>query len=160
MNKEKIKKNIFEHICDCEFKFLKEEFKFIKVETNIETYGTFLTYKNNTTAIKLSFEPMEAGVYVYIMRLINNDIPDSPIDINSNTELYGFYLEDIIHFKDKNFILKRPPLKEIIKNKVLKQIVAQYAKALKLYASDILNGNFKIFFQLEKIVKKRAKDIS
>lgn len=146
------------------FKFLVKRFNFQIVKEAKEPYifSYRITYKNKTTAIVISYDVRDEGISVLIYRLIANKIPKYEIFIRSDTVINSYYLDDIIAIKspnpDKEFHTTRnikvfPPIYD---DKTIKKIVNEYAKALKKYASDVLNGEFQVFSKLEKIVKKRA----
>lgn len=149
----------FVNKCKELFSFLEKEFDCELEEIVKESYGLIIYYKNRTTAIQISLEERDGGIFVELIRLVNNKIPERPIQIDKYTELHRFDLEDLLDIKKASLKIKHPPLDDLVFNlcreKVLEKVLFQCAEGLKLYASDILNGDFAIFSQLEKIVKSR-----
>lgn len=150
------------------FAFLVKKFNFKIVKEAKEPYvfSYRITYKNPTTAIKISYDVRDEGISVLIYRLVNNEIPGYPLFISKKTIINCYYLDDVIEIKslnpDEEFYTIRhvkefPPIYD---DKTIANIVSEYARALEKYASDVLSGDFKIFSELEKIVKKRAEKIA
>jgi hypothetical protein len=126
-------------------------------------FGDLIKYQNKTTGITIHNEPRD-GIFVSLSRLVNGKIPDYPLQIEADTSLNTYSLEDIISFNTsrksigwriKNFFRK---LKFPVKFDT-KKALKRFATELDGYAADILKGNFEIFPELEKIVKKRARVI-
>ena len=151
----------FEEHCRRIFKpVLEDKFglKIITIEHG--DYGDLINYQNETTGITIYNEPRD-GIFVTLFRLIDGKMPEHPIHIEADTILNSFDLEDIISFntskknigkKIKNYIRKlNLPLKFD-----LAKTLTRYATDLEEHAADILNGDFKDFPELEKIVKRRA----
>lgn len=149
-------KDIFKPICLKSFEFLEEEFGCKPVSVKREFYGTFIVYKNTTTAIRVSIEPYDGGIFVFLIRLVRGEIPEYPSSIEATTSLFWFDLEDLIALRAPSLKLDRPPLDDLFKPSNLEKILAQYAQALRKYAIDILRGDFSVFNELSKIVKERA----
>ena len=132
--------------------------KIVKIEHG--DYGELIIYQNETTGTTIYNEPRD-GIFVNLSRLVNGKIPKYPLQIEANTPLNTYYLEDIIFFntsKDnlgkriKNYLRKLNfPLKFD-----LTKTLTRYATELEEHSADILNGDFKYFTELEKIVKRRA----
>jgi len=126
-------------------------------------YGELINYQNETTGTTIYNEPRD-GIFVSLSRLVHGKIPEYPLQIEANTPLNTYYLEDIISFNTskKNFGKKiinylrklNFPLKFD-----LEKTLTRYATDLEEHAADILNGDFKDFPDLEKIVKRRARVI-
>jgi len=147
---------LFEKICLKSFHFLSDEFGFKHVKTETDIYSCVITYKNKTTAIEISLEQYNMpGVWVLIYRLIDGEIPEYAAVTRPETVINSFYLPDIVSLRSSSSISDKE-IKDILhpKRKELEVVLEKYAKSLKKYAPDILQGDFKIFPQLEKIVKK------
>jgi hypothetical protein len=117
----------------------------------MESYGVFITYQNSTSFIQVSFEPREGGVLVYIGRLVRGRIPAYE-DRTSNW--FDFY--DLLALRSPQASLRSgewPSDKEL--DEVLKGIV----DALKTHAADVLQGDFAVFKELNKLAKERAKKL-
>lgn len=149
----------FEKNCLQRFRFLEEEFGYVIKKKERESYGIFITYQNPTTAIRISFEPREGGIFVLISRLVEGKIPKYPIFIQPDTVLHSFYLDDVVRTKVPNFqfSFKGEKLSSADQfEKALDEVV----DTLKKYASDILKGNFESFKEVERIVKKRQEALT
>lgn len=154
------KKNIFLELCREIFRFLEEDFGCKVVSVKEDVYGDYITYQNLTTAIRIALEPREGGVTARLYRLISGKIPDYPVSIKSETTLHVFYLDDLIALRAPSTKVEQP-LYDLFPGggpnvRLLKQILAQYARVLREYGSEILKGDFRVFVELDKIVKKRA----
>ena len=124
-------------------------------------FGDLIKYQNKTTGITIHNEPRD-GIFVSLSRLVNGKIPEYPLQIEADTPLNTYSLEDIISFntskksiggKIKNCLRKLNfPTKFDIE-----KTLTRFAAELEVHAADILNGNFEIFPELEKIVKRRAR---
>ncbi len=153
----------FEKHCRRIFKpVLEDKFGFKIVDVKQTDFGDYLTYQNATTGVKISYEPKEGGIFVLLSRLINGKIPEYPIHIKADTILNSFDLEDIISFKLaqkgigrklKNYFRRYNFSRKasLVKN------LTRYAEELEEYAAYILNGDFRDFPELDKIVKDRGK---
>jgi hypothetical protein len=152
-------KTEFPNICQKHFRFLEEEFNclfFFKQDS----YGEYIDYLNSTTGISINFVPMDAGmVYVLISRLVGNKIPEYPIFVQkSQMELNTFDLEDLLAIRAPLFKIERPSFEQLekpFKPRVFEKTIVQLSNALRIYAQDVLKGDFSIFSELDKIVKNR-----
>jgi hypothetical protein len=144
----------FKKCCLKLFKFLEKEFN-CKVEIEEDNLGVFITYLNKTTAIRVSYEHREDNVSILFSMLIDGKIPKYPIIIKPNTTIYSFYLDDILSFKSIPDEDKQRLGKKNIGIDFFERI-QPLAKMVKEYTSDLILGDFRIFCQLEKMVKKRV----
>lgn len=154
---KKNEKDKFEVLCKKIFKFLEKKFgcKLNSVERN--SYGTYLSYKNATTGVEISFTPGDGDILIYLIKLVDGIIPSYPVTITLKDSIYYFELNDIIFIKESALQIQYPSTDELMNNYgVLKGFLTQQAEYLKKYALDILKGDFSLFPELEKIVKKRA----
>ncbi|MFN8471515.1 MAG: hypothetical protein U0822_04790 [Anaerolineae bacterium] len=150
----------FQELCRTLFQFLEEEYGFRVTEAKGDVFGSYITYRNMATAVMISFEPREGGVFIRLYRLVDGKIPDYPVFIYPDTQLNMFYLDTLLEVRAPSLRVEQDP-KEMAKPSLskLKEVLQQYAALLHLYADDILQGDFKVFEELEKIVKKRAEEI-
>lgn len=103
---------------------------------------------DETTAIAVRFEVRENHVFVIIRRLVDGKVPMYPIFIKHDTVLDLFYLDDLIK-------LRLPSIKVGADDDVEVKI-PKYADALQKCATDVLQGDFSVFPELEQVVKNRA----
>jgi len=78
------------------------------------------------------------------------------MDVNETTILHSFDLLDVLSVRSPGAsppsVSEGPPLADHVD-----QSLRELAKALRTHASEILVGDFKIFEQLSRLVKARAK---
>lgn len=165
---------LFFKLCSKHFEFLIDEFGCRLVGKKSDNFKDELIYRNATTAIKISYEPRESYVFILLCQLVNGKIPDYPVFINRKTKLHQFYLDDLLVLRSPSTRIRKKPfgdtippnldVKQIIQacaadpftKRDLEHMVKTYAAALRKHGADILRGDFTVFAQLEKIVKKRA----
>lgn len=158
-NSENTKKDEFELLTRKILRFLEKDFEF-KVVT-IERYkrgAIYITYKNKTTAVKIFLEPSDGGIFVRLLRLIEGNLPIDPVYLTDKSHLNDFYLDDIVTLVAPSYKTLHPNLTELFKCPVMKKVLVQKAYCLKEFAIGILKGDFTLFPELEKIVKKRAEE--
>lgn len=165
----------FFQFCDKYFRFLIEEFGCRIVGKKPDSFGGEVTYRNATTAVNVRYEQREHYVFILLCRLVRGKIPQEPIFVHPKTKLYSFYLDDLFTIRSPDTKIRRKPfgdkipdlaLKELIQaytsepftERDLEHMIKTYAAGLQRYAADILRGDFAIFPELDKIVKKRAAE--
>lgn len=119
--------------------------------TSIEedTYGVEVTYKNRTTGIKVSFDVKENDVSVYLIRLVNEEIP-AYLDAPSR----WFYLDNVVELRSPSTTLPRQELGNWLAPDDIDHILAVYAEALKEYGEDVLRGGFSVFDELARRIDR------
>lgn len=147
--------DFFTRNCNEIFKFLENDYNFKVVDIKKDRYiGSKIIYKNQTTAIQILFEFKECKVFVSLYRLINGELPqykslgEYDCDLNSR-----FGLDDLIKLRAASSIKQKfnPEFSE----KDLEILLLEYAKALRIYADDVLKGDFQVFDELAKIKARR-----
>lgn len=146
----------FERICRNQLRFLEDDFCFELLKTEREPYGVFVTYQNPTTAVRVSLEPADGGIFVLLSKLVHGRIPKYPIFIKPRTRLHSFYLNDIVRLKAlkgaSDFAWQKASTVAEISTSL-----AAIAIILRRFASDILSGDFSVFVPLDRVVKARAR---
>ena len=150
----------FEKLCRNKFVFLQREYKYKLVNIKRSIYGTHITYKNSTTAVIVSDVRRDGGIFVKLVRLVDGAIPPYPITIKPDTVLHHFDLNDILSLRNPSARPAQPDIDALRDPEVLSEVITKYARALRLHAPDILQGNFTLFPQLDRIVRKRAAQFS
>jgi len=152
----------FDIIAQEQFKFLESEYSFSLSKCKKEDWGYELIYLNDTTGVKITYEYREAYVFIMLYQLIDGELRENPRNIEDNTILHGYGLDDLISLRNSQALIK--PAYEYGEQSEyydqengLSLYVAAFAGNLKAYAKDILNGDFTIFPDLDKIVKERVK---
>lgn len=158
-NRGEKKALFFYKMCKEEFKFLETEFNCKVVNINQTKSRELLIYMNETTAVQISLELRDGGIFVEIMKLDEGKIPPKAIFVNSNTKLNRFDFEDLLAIRNPSLSIERPDLDKLIFEpgweKTMTRVVRQFASELRKYAFDVLRGDFHIFAHMEKIVKAR-----
>ena len=149
----------FAKLCQKTFHFLEKAYGFKLSAIDQDAYGVYLTYTNPTTAIVVSFEPREGGIFTRVIKLVDGKIPSYPITIEESTLISSYYIEDIIALRGPPTKMEQPPIDDLRNISILSKVLTQHASALRTYAADILKGDFTLFPQLEQIVKKRAAEL-
>jgi len=151
-------KTQFFNACDECFGFLRS-FGFQAKANKVEA-GTFIKiYQNETTAVEVSLEWMEQYLYVRLCQLVAGKIKENPTIIKQDTKLYCFNLENLLLLTDPALIVK-PDTNQELTFSQLEKTLCHYAGAVEKYAFGVLNGNFEVFPQLERVVKERAAQSS
>lgn len=152
----------FDIIVQEQFKFLESEYGLRLSKCEKEDWGYELTYLNDKTGVKITYEYREAFVFIMLYRLIEGQLKENPRSIGDDTILLGYGLDDLISLRNPQALIK--PAYEYgeeseyyDKEKGLSLYVTAFADNLKTFAKDILSGDFKVFPDLDKIVKKRIK---
>jgi hypothetical protein len=152
----------FDIIAQEQFKFLVSEYDFRLSKCEKEDWGYELIYLNDTTGVKITYEYREAYVFITLYQLEDGELRENPRNIEDNTTLYGYGLDDLIGVRNPQALIK--PAFEYgeqseyyDKEKGLLLYVSAFAENLKTYAKDILGGDFTVFPELDKIVKDRVK---
>lgn len=119
--------------------------------TNVEEdrYGVEVTYKNQTTGIKVSFESRENDISVYLIRLIHGDVP-AYIDAPS----HWFYLDNVVKFRSPSTMLPRKEPRDLFTPDDIDYFLTINADVLKEYGEEILHGDFSIFAELAKQINR------
>lgn len=155
-------KKEFDFIAKEQFKFLQLEYGFKLLNCEKEDWGYELIYQNITTGVKITYEFSEAYIFIMLYQLVDGNIKENPRNIENDTKLLGFGLDDLINLRSPQDLIK--PAYEygeasIYYNKHdgLLLYVSAFADNLKKYAKDILSGDFAVFPQLDQIVKERVE---
>ena len=155
----------FDIIAQEQFKLLKSEYDFRLVKCEKENWGYELIYLNDTTGIKITYEYREAYVFIMLYQLKDGELRENPRNVDANTTLYGYGLDDLISLRNPDALIK--PAYEYGEESEYYDIengmslyVSAFAGNLKEYAKDILTGDFTVFSELDKIVKERMKKYS
>jgi len=152
----------FDIIAKEQFSFLESEYNFKLSKCSKENWGCELIYLNDVTGVKISYEYREAYIFIMLYQLINGNLQENPRNIEDGTILCGYGLDDLISIRNPSDLIK--PAYEYgeqseydNKDNGLTLFTSAFADNLKTHAKDVLNGDFKIFPELDKIVKKRMR---
>lgn len=170
----------FKKICRDKFSFLYSQYNFR--QESIVTSKDDITYsiKNNTTGIIIVEETVDLYPTLFLCRLKNGELANNPSHVLDDSIIHNFELNELLllrapakifpskktkEFTDNiisNILIhgKTPKKKQYPENLSINDILEKYALNVKNFSQDILQGDFTIFFQLEMLVKKRAKEFA
>lgn len=153
--------NDFDTISKEQFQFLELEYGFKIKKCKKEDWGYELIYLNITTGVKIVYEFREAYIFISLYKLVNGNFIENPKSIESDMEIHGYGLDDIINLRNSKALIKPAyqygeESKFYNKDRGLMLFIKAFANNLKEYAADVLAGEFKIFQETKLIVRERA----
>ena len=98
-----------------------------------------------------------------LYQLIKGELHENPRNIMNNSIIYCYSLDDLIRLRNPKALI-RPAYEYEEKSEYynvadgLSLYVSAFASNLKTYATEILKGDFTIFSEFNKIVKKRVEN--
>jgi hypothetical protein len=146
-------KERFLELCRKYFGFLSEEFGFREAKKESSSWGHILYFKNDTTAVRVSLEWEYPGVFVHLYRLVDGQVVENPIIIRQESELTNYSVDDLLSIRAPELGLS--PI--FGHSDEIEKKLESYASAVRAYAADVLEGDFTVFAELDKIVKRRAQ---
>ena len=150
----------FLEIGEKDFQFLVDEFGF-KKRANKTDVGVYrLPYDSGTTKVEIGFEWRDQYVYVLLGRRDVKKPKDARRLPRPEDELLAFNLEDLLKLRTGKYAIDQDRFGKALTRKDIKEILSTYARGLREHAADVLQGDFTVFPELEKIVRKRMKDHS
>lgn len=138
-------KQSFFDACIDHFYFLIDKYNCTIIKSCSTFYNISLTYANSTTGIEIGLEPRENYIFLYLIKLHDGKVPGYLTSPES-----WIYLDAILSSLSPPFKIRQKPYGDWLKPEDVKEIVTNYARALKRYGSDVLSGDFKIFTELKK----------
>lgn len=148
-----------------QFRFLKKKYGFTLSKESQEDWGVQMDYVNKGigVGVKIAYEIREGYIFILLCRLVEGRIVDDPRNINEKTILNNFSLDDLISLKEPsdniNAAYEYPDdHKYHDEDDGLRLYARDFAANLEKHANDILNGDFGIWPQLDKIVRDRARE--
>jgi hypothetical protein len=119
-----------------------------------------LVYANRTTGVVVEWEPRDLYVFVMLCRLVGGQYRRNIRNIGPDTELNCFELNDLVQVREPSDVIRGPGwgLDWPSPPGGLKGIIAGQARNLRRYSRPIIDGDFSVFPELDRIVKARAKD--
>ena len=140
------------------FSFLEKRFGFIVQSESDDNYGMEVIYVNDTTAIKCFYDNSFANFFVFICKLVNDSIVDTPRDILSDTPILSFDLNDLLskEMKMKPIYKYEADSKYFEEHEGFANYLGDYAHRLEKYGDAILKGDFSVLPEIESKVRARA----
>lgn len=131
-----------------DFYFLVEKFSCKVTQEEVNHYGCFISYKNKTTGVKVSYEPMEGGVFVQLSKLVSGDFPAYNIQITPKTNVLTFDLLDLLAINGEPGYSTSKLGVEVS--------ITEASKALERRGAKVLSGDFTDLPEIETRIKRRA----
>lgn len=147
----------FLETCIRHFLFLSSDYGLDQVCEKSEDWGFRIVYNNQVVAVDLTFELRDFYLFVKIVRLQNGNFPPSLGEIRPHTILDSFDLDDIVGLRSPESLVPSHTGSTVFNLALFDQIVTRQAENLKVFASDLLRGDFSIFIELDQVVKERAR---
>lgn|SRR5690348_7703219 len=148
----------FFEIAEREFRFLVEEFGFKQKakKTDVEVYR--LPYENATTKVEVGFDWRDQYIYVLLGRRDVKKPKDARRLPQPQDEIVAFNIEDLLKLRTGKYGIDQDRFGKALTRKDIKEILSTYARGVREHAADVLQGDFTVFPELEKIVRKRMTD--
>lgn len=149
----------FESVCYQAFEFLLTDFGFAAPEVTRGRDSVEFIYKNATTAVEVYFPPRESLIDCWLYELHEGQLPHyATIGERDRDTTNMFHSGDLIALRepacavDQRLVERNYALEEI------DRIVCAYAEGLRLLGQDVLQGDFRVFPELGKIVSRRIEE--
>ncbi|MBI3970041.1 MAG: hypothetical protein HY332_02020 [Chloroflexi bacterium] len=130
----------FVRLCRQIFDFLIHEYRFRVEGVTRDEHTVAVIYKNATTGVEISYEPRQNDIFVYLIRLVEGDIPaylDRPLN--------WLYLHNLLEYKGSQRDIVHKSVGDWLTAADIETILRQYADALRACADDVLRGDFRAF---------------
>lgn len=134
------------------FAYLKTEYDFEPVSNIDDSEFYKVVLKNSTTGIAIIYEYRDANIFIYLYRLVDGQIVEDKLPLVENEPLNSIELSYIVQYKDAEKLTK-PLYDSSTMN--FEDLVADLSKNLRMFADDVLKGDFSIFSKVDNIAKKR-----
>lgn len=145
----------FSKVCLEKFHFLVTEFD-CKSAVKKDKAGLYrVRFRNGTTAVEIGLEWREQYIYVEVYRLVDGKMEDNPIVIRPESDLTVFNLDDLIAIRAPGLQLNSQSPGKPLTSHDIDKILTDRALALRDYGRDVLQGDFRVFRKLDRIVKSR-----
>ena len=148
----------FFKIAEKEFQFLVDEFGFKKRARKKDAGVYSLLYETKMTEVGIGFEWRDQYIYVGLGRRDRKAPQEKGRLPRPEDELTSFDLEDVLKLRTGKYAIDEDRFGRALTLKDVKEILSTYARGLRKHGPDVLQGDFSIFPELEKIVRKRMKD--
>jgi len=154
------------------FDLIERSFGFLESELELRLEGALrrrhpvyltrieLVYSNRTTGVVVSWEPRDLYVFVMLCRLVDGRCCHDDRCIDPDTELNCFDLNDLVQVRAPGDVVRghglgldwpTPP-------GGLEGIIAGQVRNLRRHGQPIIDGDFSVFPDLDRIVKARASE--
>ncbi len=134
------------------FKFLKTDYEFEPVSTIDDPDFYKVILKNTTTGIAIIYEYRDANVFIYLYKLINGQIIEDKLPIVERDPLNSIELSYIVQYRDPERLTV--PLYDDFSTS-FEDLITKLASNLRMFADDVLRGDFSIYPKVDKLAKKR-----
>lgn len=152
-----MKEREFVRTCKKVFAHLTKAYDLSVIASGGDQTSAFVRIANSKAGIECRWDARDGGVFVTIARLSDGQFPDEPVFIRKNTPINSFFVDNVIILRGGQQAL--PRINPIMTATEIVAALAIYAKLIEKYAADVLSGDFKIFTEVEKIIKARKKEL-
>jgi len=144
------------------FNFLEVKYGYELIAIRDGDGCSYLMYSNKDVGIgfKLLYELSSSFVFVLVYRLIEGEFRDNCLPISDDTEITCIDFNDTLMPEHK----MRPAYEYGEESSYfdaedgLRNYVEEFSSRLRLFGKNILIGDLSIFPEIEKIIKRRAKE--
>jgi hypothetical protein len=139
------------------FDFLVREFGFeFRGVDGSMNYLTRASYVSRTTEVDVDDSDEFRRVEVLLIRLVDGAAPPYPIFISNTPVLHHFSLDTVLARRAPDLLARIDPVASY-KGGNVDQALRAWADALRAHASDILQGDFGLFPELEAELREKVR---
>ncbi len=146
------------------FEFLVLEYNYELIEFDHSEWHVHLFYKNELVGVEIDFQRKEYSLAVFLNELRSGEILDKPHPhkIKDGAEISYSTLDLILDIRNQEAKIK-PGYLYFEEHQIpetgdfFMHYAEAHAKNLRIYANDVLKGNFSIFAETEREIKRRAQ---
>lgn len=142
--------------CNTLLSFLSTDYGLDRVPQKNKDREFRMIYSNQVVAVDLAFERRDFYLFVKLVRPQRGNFPPSPGEIQADSVLDSFDLDDIVSLRSPESLIPPHSGSASLNIAFFDQIISTQAKNLNEFASDVLRGDFSIFAELDRLVKRRA----
>jgi len=147
----------FKALCENAFGTLVAHFDFRRTIARKESAGVYkYDLINDTTAVRVVYEQREWRFFVQLCRLVRHEICPGPGEMRPDSVLHCYSLDDLLALRKPRYEFE-PQETSGDQSASPDVMIHRYASDLATYGADILNGDFRVFVDLDRIVKNRAR---
>lgn len=148
----------FTELVKTHFEFLIQKHDFKLTQTKIENFSSNVQYQRPELAFVLQYDYRDFMCFFWLVRVINNGIPEYPIFVKQDKPVNWFDFNTVLFIKAPEMILDYKYFGERLTEENLEGWLKHQVECLKKYGQDLLVGDIRIFEELERIVKERASE--
>lgn len=151
-----MRQDTFRATCHDAFAQLQRRFGLTITKFRCDTHVYECVLQNETTGVKVVYEPRQLFVFVQVCELIDNKIVRHHGEMKPDSELHCFDVDALLMLRKSEYRTHSLEIADL-ENYNPEAAIWQYAADLEEFGSDVLTGNFEVFRDLDQIVKVRAR---